>query len=59
MVISKTRFFSVFIDMMRNNNCFMKKYYIKEFNAEERLKELYTMQKNPFSLDNKLDWYSF
>jgi hypothetical protein len=44
----KTNFFSSYIEMMKKNNCFIKKYYSKGFSTEEHLKELYSLQKNPF-----------
>ncbi|MBI9009633.1 MAG: hypothetical protein JEZ05_06335 [Tenericutes bacterium] len=50
----KTKFFSSYIDMMKINNCFIKKYYSKDFNTEEHLKELYSLQKNPFDPDLKI-----
>ncbi|MCK9310238.1 MAG: hypothetical protein M0P99_08190, partial [Candidatus Cloacimonetes bacterium] len=51
MTNSKNEFFSYFITMMKENNCYIKKYYSKNFSAEEHLNELYALQKDPSNPD--------
>ncbi|XMB71445.1 hypothetical protein RJI07_04830 [Mycoplasmatota bacterium WC30] len=51
MINSKNKFFKVFIDMMEKNNCFIKKYYSKNFDTQSHLQELYFITKNPFDKD--------
>ena len=47
MTNSKNRFFSLFIKMMTESNCFIKEAYSEDFVADDHLKELYAMRKNP------------
>ena len=47
MTNSKNKFFGLFIEMMKSSNCFIKEAYSKDFVADEHLKELYQMRKNP------------
>ena len=49
---SKSKFFDSFIQMMKENNCFIKKTYAKDFDIEKEISELYEMKKNPLSIDN-------
>lgn len=56
---SKSKFFSVFIDMMKNNNCFLKKWYIKDLVIEDHIKDMYKIQKNPYDLENNKIKYQY
>lgn len=47
MTNSKNKFFSLFIKMMGESNCFIKEAYLEDFIADDHLKELYQMRKNP------------
>lgn len=58
MTNSKNQFFSVFIQMMKENGCFIKKWYAKDFDSDVHLEELYSMKKNPYdkTLLNAIDY---
>lgn len=44
----KSEFFTFFLEMIKANNCFVKKYYSKKLTAEEHIQELYKLNKNPY-----------
>ena len=45
----KSDFFIKFIEIIKENNCFIKEFYQVDFNTEEHIQELYTMKKDPKS----------
>lgn len=47
MTNSKTEFFGKFIEIMKENGCFLKEIYRKTIDPEAHLAELYTMRKQP------------
>ncbi len=51
MTNSKNSFFSEFIRIMKDNNCFIKKWYSKDFDVSKHLDELYQMKNDPYDLE--------
>jgi|GEM_PF-2526939 len=52
MTNNKGDFFLEFIRLIKGNDCFIKKFYQKDFSTEEHIKELYVMKKDPSSGDS-------
>ncbi len=56
---SKNVFFNEFIKMMDENDCFIKKYYEKDFSTKNHILELKKILKNPNSPDIEIIKYKY